>query len=123
LTPKPSNTGFFDPKTGILTQEQGFLTQKQGFLTQKQEIISKLFSRNFCEFEKTGYFQIISKLRTIRKLSKTKSSENSVFRRALPASTSNISLPTKQQDCKLAKLANYSLVKGGKLQFSERSNL
>jgi len=36
-------------------------------LTTKQEIfskfISKLFSQNFCEFEKTGYFQKISELR------------------------------------------------------------
>ncbi len=30
------------------------------FWTQKQEIISKLFSRNFREFQKTGYFQKIS---------------------------------------------------------------
>ncbi len=45
----------FDPKTV-------FLTQKQVFLTQEQEIISELFSQNFCEFEKTGYFQNISEL-------------------------------------------------------------
>jgi len=48
-------------------QKEGFLTPKQGFLTQKQEIISELiselFSQNFREFEKPGYFRKISKLR------------------------------------------------------------
>jgi len=55
-------------------------TEKQGFLTQKQDIISKLEfqfwvrkDRIFLNFEN----------RTILKLAKTKSLENSVFRRAL----------------------------------------
>jgi hypothetical protein len=46
----------------LFDSKQGFVTQKQGFVTQKQEIISKLFSQNFRAFEKTGYFQTISKI-------------------------------------------------------------
>jgi hypothetical protein len=60
-------TAVFNPKTGVSKLFPNFLTQKQGFLTQKQEIISKLFSelysQNFCEFEKNGYFRKISELR------------------------------------------------------------
>jgi len=41
LTPKPSKTGVF-------------FTQKQEIIS---ELISELFLQNFCEFEKTGYFQ------------------------------------------------------------------
>jgi len=67
--PKPSKTGFF-------------LTQKQVFLTHKREIISKLiselFPRNFCEFEKTAYFQKNSEL---RKPNYSKTGENEKFRK------------------------------------------
>jgi len=66
----------------VLTQKQGFLTQKQGFLTQKQEIISelisKLFSGNFCQFEKTGYFQKNSEL---QKPNYSETRENKKFRK------------------------------------------
>jgi len=65
----------FDPKTGFFDSKTGFfLTQKQIFLTQEQEIISKLFSQNFSEFEKTGYFQNISELQKPN-YSKTRESE------------------------------------------------
>ncbi len=43
----------FDPKTGFLTTKQEIISK----------FISKLFSQNFCEFEKTGYFQKNSELR------------------------------------------------------------
>jgi len=60
-------TPVFDPKTGVSEFSYNFLTQKQGFLTQKQEIISelisKLFLRNFCEFDKFGFFRKNSELK------------------------------------------------------------
>jgi len=51
------------------------LTQKQEIIS---ELISKLFSGNFCEFEKTGYFQ---KFQNFEKPNYSETHENKKFRK------------------------------------------
>jgi len=70
----------------FLTPKPLFLPQKQGLLNPKTGVFDlNLFPNYFREFEKTEISKKFPNFdyRTIPKLTKTKSSENSVFHKAL----------------------------------------
>ncbi len=75
----------FYPKTGVYK----LLTQKQGFLLKNRKLFLNFFQTFFAKFLRVQKKSVISKKflnfkkQTFPKLAKTKSSENSVFRRAL----------------------------------------
>jgi hypothetical protein len=46
-----SETPVFDPKTPVFASKTGFFDPKQEIIS---KLISELFLRNFCEFEKTA---------------------------------------------------------------------
>ncbi len=75
-----------NPQTqGFLTQKKGFLTQKQGFWLNNRKLFPNYFRKIFASSKRPDISEKFLNFdnQNIPKLAKTKSLENSIFRRAL----------------------------------------